>query len=124
MNELNIKHYAHLGDACWELYIRNKTIYHTGNLKKLHQMTVALVNAAFQTKILEILKPFLTQEELELAKRGGNIKTGRRINRNLHRTATELEVLVGYLYLNNKTRLEELMKISNETIEQELKNFY
>lgn len=122
MNDLNIKHFAHIGDACWELYIRNKTIYLTGNLKNLHRITVALVNASFQTKMLEFLKPFLTGEELELAKRGGNIKTGRRINRNLHRSATELEVLVGYLYLNDKNRLEELKKIADDFIGEELKN--
>lgn len=121
MNDLNIKHFAHIGDACWELYIRNKTIYLTGNLKNLHRITVALVNAAFQTKMLEFLKPNLTEEELELAKRGGNIKTGRRINRNLHRSATELEVLVGYLYLNDKKRLGELRKIADIFIEEELK---
>jgi len=122
MNDLNIKHFAHIGDACWELYIRNKTIYLTGNLKNLHRITVALVNASFQTKMLEFLKPYLTGEELELAKRGGNIKTGRRINRNLHRSATELEVLVGYLYLNDKNRLEELRKIADDFIGEELKN--
>ena len=122
MNDLNIKHFAHIGDACWELYIRNKTIYLTGNLKRLHQITVALVNAVFQTKILELLKPHLTSEELELAKRGGNIKTGRRINRSLHRSATELEVLVGYLYLKDKKRLEELRKIADFFIDEELKN--
>lgn len=124
MSELNLKHYAHIGDALWELYIRNKTIYLTGNLNKLHQMTVALVNAAFQTKILELLKPHFNDGELELAKRGGNIKTGRRINRNLHRSATELEVLVGYLYMNDRNRLDELMKISDKFIDDELKNFY
>ena len=116
MNKPNIKHYAHIGDAYWELYIRNKTIYATGNLNKLHTITVALVNAAYQTEILEFLQPYLTEQETELAKRGGNIKTGRRINRNLHRTATELEVLFGYLYLENQERLKELEKITDEKI--------
>lgn len=120
MNELNIKHYAHIGDAYWELYIRNKTIHETGNLNKLHKLTVALVNAAFQTKILECIKPSLTEEETELIKRGGNIKTGRRTNRNLHRTATELEVLFGYLYLENKERLKELEEVTDKIISAEI----
>lgn len=120
MSELNVKHYAHIGDAYWELYIRNKTIYATGNLNKLHSVTVALVNAAYQTEILEFLQPYLTEQELQLAKRGGNIKTGRRTNRNLHRTATELEVLFGYLYLSNQERLKELEKITDEKINRKI----
>ena len=123
LNKLNIKHFAHIGDACWELYIRNKTVYLTGNLNKLHKLTVSLVNASFQTKILEKIKPCLNDEELDLAKRGGNIKTGRRINRNLHRTATELEVLVGFLYLFNKERLCQLQKICDKFIDEELSNY-
>lgn len=104
MIELNIKNYAHIGDAVWELYVREKTIFMTENLKKLHEITVSFVNAEFQTKLLDILKEFLVADECDLIRRAGNIKTSaaRRINRNLHRTATEFEVLIGYYYLNNK----------------------
>lgn len=113
MNELNIKNYAHIGDAVWELFVREKTVFMTENLKKLHEITVSFVNAEFQTKLLEILKPNLTDEELDLVRRAGNIKTStaRRINRNLHRTATEFEVLLGYYHLHDKNRLNELLKI-------------
>ena len=120
MKELNIKNYAHIGDAFWELFVREKTIFMTENLKKLHEITVAYVNAKFQSKMLEILKPILTEEELDLVRRGGNIKTStaRRIDRNLHRTATEFEVLIGYYYIHNKDRLNELLDI----IEPYIKN--
>lgn len=113
MRELNIKNYSHIGDAFWELYVREKTIYMTENLKKLHDLTVSFVNANFQTKMLNILKEFLTEDEKELIRRAGNIKTStvRRINRNLHRTATEFEVLLGYYYINDKSRLEKLLSI-------------
>ena len=120
MEELNIKHFAHIGDSCWELYVRSKTIYLTGNLNKLHNYTVALVNASFQTKVVEYLKPYLTEEESDLVRRGSNIKTARRFNKNLHRIATGLEVLTGYLYLNNKERLNELKKITDEFLEDEI----
>ena len=118
MSELNIKNYAHIGDAYWELYVREKTIFMTENLKKLHDITVSFVNAAFQTKLLLILKEYLTDDEKDLIRRAGNIKTStaRRINRNLHRTATEFEVLLGYCYLHNKNRLQELLKIIENEI--------
>ena len=119
MSDLNIKNYAHIGDAVWELYVREKTIYMTENLKKLHELTVSFVNAEFQTNLLEKLKEHLTEEEQDLIRRAGNIKTStaRRINRNLHRTATEFEVLLGYHYLHNKERLNELFSV----IENEIK---
>ena len=34
MQEINLRNYAYLGDAVWELYIRNKTILQTNNAKK------------------------------------------------------------------------------------------
>ena len=113
MNELNIKNYSHIGDAFWELYVREKTIFMTENLKKLHEYTVSFVNASFQTKLLNDLKEHLTDDEKDLVRRAGNIKTStaRRINRNLHRTATEFEVLLGYCYLHDKERLNQLLSL-------------
>ncbi len=113
MNKLNIKNYAHIGDAVWELYIRERTVFMTENLKKLHELTVSFVKAEFQTKMLDIIKDNLTDEEMDLIRRAGNIKTSsvRKINRNLHRVATEFEVLIGYYYINDKQRLKKLFDI-------------
>lgn len=124
MRELNIKNYAHIGDAVWELFIREKTVYLTENLKKLHEITVSYVNAAFQTEVLNFLEDYLTEEEKELIKRAGNIKTSpaRRIDRNLHRIATKFEVLLGYNYLHNKPRLEELFSIIEPFINGHISN--
>ena len=118
MNELNIKNYSHIGDAFWELYVREKRIFMTENLKKLHEYTVSFVNASFQTKLLNDLKEHLTDDEKDLVRRAGNIKTStaRRINRNLHRTATEFEVLLGYCYLHDKERLNQLLSLIENQI--------
>jgi 23S rRNA maturation mini-RNase III len=118
MKELNIKNYAHIGDAYWELYIREKTVFMTENLKRLHDVTVSYVNANFQTDMLNVLKPYLTEFEMDLVRRGGNIKTSpaRKIDRNIHRTSTEFEVLIGYYYLMDKERLSELLNILDEYI--------
>lgn len=118
MKELNIKNYAHIGDAFWELFVREHTVLMTENLKKLHEITVSFVNASFQSELLEKIKENLTKEELELIRRAGNIKTStvRRINRNLHRTATEFEVLIGYCYMHDKPRLKELLDMVEKYI--------
>lgn len=118
MQELNIKNYAHIGDAVYEVFIREKTILLTSNLKKLHKYTVSLVNAGFQTQLLEKITPFLIPQELELARRARNIPTSsaRRIDRALHSSATSLEVVLGYNYVHNKERYEELCKIMEQFI--------
>ena len=53
MQELNIKNYAHIGDAVYEVFIRERTILLTSNLQRLHKFTIQFVNAAFQTELLE-----------------------------------------------------------------------
>ena len=113
MQELNIKNYAHIGDAVYEVFIRERTILLTSNLKKLHQYTVNFVNASFQTELLEKITPSLTEQELELARRARNIPTSssRRIDRALHSSATSLEVVLGYNYMHNKERYIELCSL-------------
>lgn len=119
MQELNIKNYAHIGDAVYEVFIREHTIMMTSNLSKLHKNTVGFVNAQFQTNLLEKLTPYLTDAELELARRARNIPTSsaRRINKALHSSATSLEVLIGYNYIHNKSRFQELCSLMEYLID-------
>ena len=116
--ELNIKNYAHIGDAVYEVFVRERTIMMTSNLKRLHNLTVHYVNAKFQTELLEKIMPELTEEETELARRARNIPTSsaRRIDRALHSSATSLEVVLGYNYIHNKERYNELCNIMDGKI--------
>ena len=119
MNELNIKNYAHIGDAVYEVFIREHTILMTSNLSRLHKYTVGFVNAKFQTELLEKLSSIFTEKEIDLARRARNIptSTARRIDKALHSTATSLEVVLGYNYMHNKERFFELCKIMESLIE-------
>ncbi len=118
MNELNIKNYAHIGDAVYEVFIRERTIMMTSNLKRLHQLTIGYVNAAFQTELLEKLMPSLTDKEVDLARRARNIPTSsaRRIDRALHSNATSLEVVLGYNYIHDKERYKAICDIMENLI--------
>ena len=118
MHELNIKNYAHIGDSVYEVFIRSHTILMTSNLKKLHQLTVHYVNAGFQTELLEKITPYFTEKENETARRARNIPTSaaRRIDRNLHSSATSLEAVLGYNYIHNKARFEELCALMDKLI--------
>lgn len=119
MHELNIKNYAHIGDAVYEVFIRERTIMLTANLKRLHKYTVHFVNASFQTELLEKLMPSLSEQEIDLARRARNIPTSsaRRIDRALHSSATSLEVVIGYNYIHNKERYNELCVLMDSLID-------
>ena len=104
----NLRNYAHIGDAVWELFVREYTVFKTSNAKLLHKITTDRVNAVFQKDMLNQIMPELTEEELELVRRARNlpIPIARRTIQKDYRMATSFEVLIGYWYLQDKERLE------------------
>lgn len=105
---INLKHCAHIGDAVWELFVREFVINYAKTQRQLHQMSVKFVNANFQAKLMAHLGEHLTPDELEIARRGRNLPLGttKKSNPQVHAIATSFEVLVGYLHLYEKNRLE------------------
>lgn len=115
-NQLNSLALAYLGDAVYELYIRKYLL--SKNLVKVNELqkeSLKFVAAKSQATILEKLieKQFLTEEELNIIKRGRNIKSHKAPKNTdiiTYKHATGLETLIGYLYLTNSFRLEQIMK--------------
>lgn len=109
---LSIRSYAHIGDAVYELYVREKVVFLTSKPDKLHKISVSLVNAEFQANLLEQIDVILNDQEKDITRRARNlaVTTSRRVNQALHRKSTAFEALIGYLYLNDKHRLEEVYK--------------
>ena len=105
--EFALKNYAHIGDAVWEVFVRDYVIRKTSNSKLLHKMTTDRVNATFQKDMLEHISDYLTEEEHELVRRARNlsIPVGRRTIQHDYRLATAFEVLIGFWYLHDKNRL-------------------
>ena len=112
MEELNLRSYAHIGDAVWELFVREYTVYQTQNLKTLHKITTERVNSKYQSEMLNFIDSQLTEEEHELARRARNcpMPIARRSNQAEYRQATAFEALIGYWYLNNKNRYSEMIE--------------
>ena len=108
---INIRNLAHLGDSVYELFVREYTITQTQNIQKLHKLTVSFVNAEFQANLLDKIEPDLNEKETDIVRRGRNlaVTTSKRINHKTHRIATAFEALIGYLYLYDKARLEEIL---------------
>ena len=102
-----LRNYAHIGDAVWEVFVRDYTILQTSNSKLLHKITTDRVKASFQKDMLEYIMPDLTEEEQELARRARtlSIPVARRSIQHEYRPATAFEVLIGFWYLHDKDRL-------------------
>ncbi len=118
METVSLKGYAHLGDAVYEVFVREKIIFLTSKLAKMHKINTSLVCAAFQCELLDVLEEHLSVSESDLVRRGRNIQisSARKVSQKLHRLATGFEVLIGYLYLNDKDRLHFIFKIIDDYI--------
>jgi ribonuclease III family protein len=106
---------AYLGDAVYELYVRNYLINKgLANVKDLQEASLNYVSATSQRRILESLvnDNVLSEDEITVINRGRNASSHRSKTTDVitYHKATGFECLIGYLYLNNKVRLEEIMK--------------
>lgn len=110
---------AYIGDAIYELVIRT-ILVEKGNtqVNKLHNRASKLVKASAQSAMAECLKPYLTEEETSVYKRGRNAKSytmAKNASMSDYRRATGFEALMGYLYLEERwERMLELIKIGIE----------
>ena len=115
INNMSPLTWAYVGDAVYELYIRNYLV-NTTNLKphKLHIESIKYVKAKSQAEILEKLNNYLTEEEKEIVRRGRNTKNHhlpKNADVNDYMYSTAFEALIGYLYLTkNNERLNEILK--------------
>ena len=110
---------AHLGDAVYELMVRSWLCLHgKATNKGLHKATVGYVAASAQAARAERITPLLTQEEADVFRRGRNSSphtVSKAASRADYQTATAVEALFGYLYLQGRTeRLNELFCVMME----------
>ena len=103
---------AYLGDAVYELYVRNFYLLPPQRPESYHRLVVAQVRAETQAQHLRSLSPHLRNIELEIVRRGRNAATGRpkRVAPETYQQASSLETLIGYLYLTDSQRLTELLQ--------------
>lgn len=115
--QINIQALAFLGDAVFSLFIR-KQLLESGviNSNVLQAKSIEYVSAKGQVDLLNRLinDKILTEEELDIVKRGRNNKNSNHPKNTdiiTYKLSTGFEALLGYLYLNNKKRLEEILKL-------------
>lgn len=123
LNEMGSLSLAFLGDAVYELFVREYLVSKGScPVKKLHSRAVELVRCEAQSHALsEKLWPLLTEEEQAVAQRGRNAHVGH-VPKNAavgdYHGATALEALFGYLYIKGETqRLRQLFTLVLEEME-------
>lgn len=117
INGINVITLAYLGDAVYEIYIRENLIKKgIAKVEDLQISATTYVSAKGQAAILTNLidNNILTEEEIEIVKRGRNYKRSSHPKHTdiiTYKLSTGFETLIGYLYLSkNKERLEEILK--------------
>lgn len=110
---------AYIGDGIYELIIRT-ILVDRGNRQAgvLHKKASNYVKASAQAAMITALKEELTEEEIQIYKRGRNAKTvtmAKHATMHDYRAATGFEALMGYLYLTNQMkRMIDLIKTGME----------
>lgn len=106
----------------YELLIRTKVV-NGGNMQvsKMHKQSAALVKASAQAEIMHVIMEYLTEEEMQIYRRGRNAKSvtmAKHATMIDYRTATGFEALIGYLYLSGEgKRMVDLICIGLEKLE-------
>ena len=125
--QANVTALAFVGDAVYELYIRNmicSDLSVGGNADLMHKKAIRYVRAESQAKAIKrMMNSFLTEDELGLVKRARNHKTPNR-SRSAgaveYKLATAFEALIGFLHANgDEERILALMSKAVEIIEEE-----
>ena len=116
VDEINIITLAYLGDAVYEVYIRNYLINKgIAKVNQLQEMAIKYVSAKSQSRILNFLinNNLLNPEEIDIIKRGRNYKREshpKNTNIITYKTSSGFEALIGYLYFNKNTqRIDGIM---------------
>ena len=124
MDNLNSLALAYIGDAIYEVYIReyllSKGICKVNDLQK---EAIKYVSASSQANYLKDMleNKFLSDDEEKVVYRARNHKSNHKPKYSsmiTYKNATGIEALIGYLYFeNNLERIEEIM---NYIIERDL----
>lgn len=112
VNALSPAALAYLGDAVYELKMRAYHLTPPSRMQDYHGKVVADVRAEAQANCAREILSRLTEAELVFFKKGRNAATNcpKRLSLDVYQQATALETLIGYLYLTDPVRLQEILQ--------------
>jgi ribonuclease-3 family protein len=116
VNQINSLVLAYLGDAIYELYIRELLVKQGINkVNDLQKRAVGYVSARAQASFLENLinNNFFSDDEINIIKRARNTKCishPKSVDILTYKHATALEAVIGYLYiLKKEDRIKQML---------------
>lgn len=115
---------AFIGDAVYNVYIRTYLASKSNEKPgKLHKESICFVSAKSQAKTIDKIMTALTQEEIDVYKRGRNTSVNS-ITKHAdiveYKKATGFEALIGYLFVKkDEKRLEEIIHNCIESMTNE-----
>ena len=127
VNMINVITLAYMGDAVYEVYIREDLIKRgIAKVEDLQKEAIKYVSAKSQARILKYLLDigYLSNEEIDVVKRGRNYKRGSHPKNTdiiTYKNSTGFEALIGYLYLSDKIdRVTEIVNLILEEYDEEM----
>lgn len=109
-----LKVLAHLGDAVFHLFERERQALTIKTAAQLHKQAAVRVSAGRQAEMLAQLIGELSEEEADIVRRARNLKPSnyRKSGQDIYRQATAFEALLGYLYLTDESRLLSILQLT------------
>ena len=120
INRFNSSTLAYLGDAVFEVIVREKIVLERpGDSGRAHHTAVRYVSAAGQAKAAKMMvaEGFFTEEEVRIYKWARNHRSMSRpqhADPKEYKAATGFEALLGFLYLSDER--ERLREIAAEAV--------
>ena len=131
LEEINITDYspltlAYIGDGIYEIVIRTIIVDEANRqVNKIHKAASGLVKAGTQAKMIHLIMDDLTEDEIQIFKRGRNAKAvtrAKNASMSEYRRATGFEALMGWLYLSGQSdRMMDLIMLALKRFEMEEK---
>ena len=117
--ELNAIKLAYMGDSVFSTLIRKHFILHTDKKNaELNKCVNAIVCAASQAKIMDLVRDSIAGEDVDIMARAKNLhfnNIAKNSSPEQYTKATELEALIGYWYLTSQDdKIDKIINISLE----------
>lgn len=95
---------AYLGDALYDLYVREHLVAKGGRVRMMHREAIALVCAHAQSQALARIADALTDDERDVVRRARNTRQSppKNADPGEYHHATALEALIGWLYVTGQ----------------------
>ncbi|MBP2652140.1 MAG: hypothetical protein H6Q74_2965 [Firmicutes bacterium] len=117
---------AYIGDAVFNLYVRNRLLsFEQSHVRILHNHGAKMVSATLQAYALRQIEQELTQAELDIIRRGRNAKSSVPKSASVgdYRSSTGFEALLGFLFLSgNQERVNDISERCFAIISRKLTN--